>query len=235
MRAKTSHPNPALRGRWFHAGESRPNVLYRLMRRVFQVFVTAFWKVRVFQRFHEPAQGGAVYICNHQSFMDPILMSFALRRPMSYMARDSLFRFPLFGRVIQALNAFPVRRGTADTGALKEAMRRLKGGGQVVVFAEGTRTRDGRIGPMLPGVAMLAQRAAEWTVPVLIDGAFEAWPRTQALPSPGSIVVRYAPPLSREQTRAMTPEQLMDTVRKTLIEMQADVRRQIGRPALRYD
>ena len=236
MSRLTSYPNPLLRG-WELSGGTvqQPNLWYRFMRRVFQVTMVAMWEIRVFNRRVEPAHGGAVYISNHQSFLDPMLASLVLRRPMNYMARDTLFRFPVFKQIIESLNAFPVRRGTADLAALKEAMRRLKAGGQVVVFAEGTRTSDGRIGPMLPGVAMLAQRAAEWTVPVLIDGAFEAWPRTSALPCPGRIVVQYGQPISQEQAHKMTAEELMEAVRRQLIEIQTDVRRRVGRPAIRYD
>lgn len=233
MNGPKSYANPLLRGLRMPEGVAGANPWYYAMRQFLQVTVSAFMKVRVFNRHYEPARGSAVYICNHQSFLDPILMSFALRRPMNYMARESLF-FPGFKQIIASLNAFPVRRGTADTGALKEAMRRMKHGGQVVVYAEGTRTRDGRIGPFLPGVALLAQRAADWTVPVLIDGAFEAWPRTQALPGPGSVVVQYAPPIPREQARRMEPREFVDRVRQTMIEMQADIRRRVGRPALDY-
>ena len=176
-----------------------------------------------------------MYICNHQSFLDPMLIGFALRRPMSYMARDSLFRTPGFRQLIRSVNAFPVRRDTADTGAMKEAMRRLKNGRQVVVFAEGTRTRTGHVGPFLPGVALLSRRAAKWTVPVMIDGAFEAWPRTQALPGLGSIVVRYGEPISQERVRKMAPDEFVAAVRNTIIAMQADMRRRVGRPPLNYD
>ena len=235
-----SMANPALdylRWPWGRReGVPPPSIYYRIWRRLFHVTMTALWRIRVFNRDIEPPVGGAVYVCNHQSFLDPMLMSFALRRPMNYMARDSLFGFPLFRRVIESLNAFPVRRGTADLGALKEAMRRIKAGGQVVVFAEGTRTPDGHIQPFLPGVAMLSQRAAEWTVPVVIDGAYEAWPRAQPLPSPGgSIAVQYAPPIHRDQARKDTPEQFVNRVRDILIDMQTDLRRRVGRPELRYD
>ena len=235
MKGLPSHPNPLLRSIRSPAGVPGATVFYRFARRVLQVTLPCFWKVRVFDRHREPAEGGAVYICNHQSFLDPPLMGFALRRPMNYMARHTLFRTPGFRHLIGALNAFPVRRGQADMAAMKEAMRRLKRGGQVVVFAEGTRTLDGRIGPFLPGVALLAQRAAKWTVPVLIEGAYDAWPRSQRLPSPGSVVVRYAEPISQADARKLDPHELVRRVRDTIVDMQHDTRRRMGRPPLDYN
>jgi len=235
MKGQSSYPNQLLRG-WRQGGLTpQPTLWYRYWRQVFQVTMCAIWKVRVFNRHYEPAEGSAVYICNHQSFLDPILMSFALRRPMNYMARETLFRFPLFSRIIRSVNVFPVRRATADTAALKEAMRRLKSGGQMMMFPEGTRTADGRIGEFLPGVSLLARRAARWTVPVLIDGAFEAWPRSQALPRPGSIVVQYAPPITQEQAGTMSPRDFVQHVRRILITMQGEVRRRVGRPTIAYE
>ena len=233
MIALRSHPNPFLQSFGLTDSVQKPSMYYRAMRRICYM-LTALWKVRVFNRHLEPADGSAVYICNHQSFFDPILMGMALRRPMNYMARDTLFRIPGLKQLIASLNTFPVRRGTADTGALKEAMRRLRAGHQVMVFAEGTRTRDGRVGRFLPGVAMLAQRAAKWIVPVVIDGAFEAWPRTQALPGGGNIVVQYAPPIPRAEAGKLNGEQLIRRVRQAIIEMQTDIRRRVGRPALNY-
>jgi len=197
--------------------------------------MSAFWKIRIYNRHYEPSEGGVVYICNHQSFFDPILMSFALRRPVNFMARDSLFRIPIFGPSLNLVHAFPVKRGTADTGALKEAMRRLKNGGQVVLFAEGTRTHDGKIGKFLPGFALLAQKAAKWVVPVVIDGAYEAWPRQKALPGPGKIVVQYAKPISQQEIRKMKSEQLVKHLRGILIDMQNDIRRRVGREVINYD
>jgi 1-acyl-sn-glycerol-3-phosphate acyltransferase len=107
------------------------------------------------------------------------------------MARDTLFSNPYFGRLISSVNAFPVRRGTGDIGAVKETLRRLKDGKPVLVFPEGTRTRDGRIGPINANSLLIAKKAGAAIVPMVIDGAFEAWPRTQLLPSPQSIYVTY--------------------------------------------
>jgi 1-acyl-sn-glycerol-3-phosphate acyltransferase len=229
-----SHPNPRLRSLRLPGEIQQPSLYYRFARRCCQLSMTALFQQRVYHRHREPTTGGVLYVANHQSFLDPVLVTNTLRRPGNYMARDSLFRHPLFGRLIESLNAFPIRRGTADTAALKEAMRRLRTGRCVVVFPEGTRTRDGRIGPFLPGIAVLAQRAADWTVPVLIDGAYEAWPRSQALPRPGRIAIEYGRPMPQDQTRRLTPQELVDRLRTELLALQADLRRRMGRPTICY-
>ena len=235
MKAPPSYPNPLLR-RWHFGNElQQVNPWYRTARCVLRVLCCSLLKVRVFNRHYEPADGGTVYICNHQSYLDPILMSIGLRRPINYMARESLFRLGPFTKLIESVNAFPVRRATADTRAIKEAIRRIKKGGQVVVFPEGTRTSDARIGPFLPGVAILAQRAAKWAVPVLIDGAHEAWPKTQMLPGLGNIIVQYGRPIPQEEAKKLKPHAFVDQMRQSLIAMQADVRRRVGRPELKYD
>jgi 1-acyl-sn-glycerol-3-phosphate acyltransferase len=234
MKRLSTYPNPLLRSWHFQEGVSEPTIRYCAWRRLCQVFFSAFWGVRAYNRRHEPATGSVLYICNHQSYLDPPLMGLALRRPMNYMARDSLFRNWFFGRLIRSVNAFPVKRASADTGALKEALRRLKAGGQLVVFPEGTRTGDGRIGQFLPGVSMLARRAADWVVPTLIEGAFECWRRTQLLPGPGQVFVLYGQPLGRQEIESMDARELINTVRARLVEMQRELREHLGRPRIVY-
>jgi len=235
MRGMRTHCNPRLAGWRMPPGVPGPHLWYRLMRRGLRMILGPGWKVRVYNRHFEPATGSVVYISNHQSFMDPTLVGVGLQRPLNYMARENLFRIPVFGTLIRWVYAFPVRRDQADLAAMKEAMRRLKAGGQVVVFAEGTRTGDGRIGPMLPGVALLAQRWADWTVPVIIDGAYEAWPRTQPFPNMGRIVVQLGRPIQQAQARKYRANDFVDHVREILIDMQRDIRRRIGRVELKYD
>jgi len=234
-RPLNSYPNPALTGLRLPVGVVRSRPWYWFCRQNLRWIVPSLFRIRIFNRHYEPARGGVVYVGNHQSFMDPVLVAFTLYRPMNFMARDTLFT-RIFGPLIRAVNAFPVRRGKADTAALKEAMRRIRAGNQVVLFPEGTRTVDGRIGPFLPGVAFLAQRAKATTVPVVIDGAFEAWPRHQLFPTPGvQLAVQYGRPYTAEQARSMDAERFIDRVRRDMIEIQADLRRRLGRPALKYE
>ena len=236
MKAATSYTNPLLSGWRLGGGDIQlPNLMYRAWRNLFYGTVGTLFNVRVYERHNEPATGGVVYICNHQSYLDPILMSMGLRRPMNYMARDSLFRAWGFRHVIRKLNAFPVRRNTADLAALKEAMRRLKNNAQVVVFAEGTRSLDGKIAPLLPGVAMLAQRAATWTVPVVIEGAIEAWPKNRILPRPATIQVQYGHAIHKSNLAGMSSQDLVTMMHANLVDIQNQLRLRLGREPINYD
>jgi 1-acyl-sn-glycerol-3-phosphate acyltransferase len=145
----------------------------------------------------------------------------ALRREGNYMARDSLFKNRWFRRLIEYLNAFPVRRQSADIAAIKESMRRLKQGRLLLMFPEGTRTPDGRIQPLLPGMVAIAKKARVPIVPTLIDGMFQAWPRHQRLPSPGRVIVEYDRPITLAEYEDLTAEQLTELVRQRLVVMQS--------------
>jgi 1-acyl-sn-glycerol-3-phosphate acyltransferase len=145
-----------------------------------------------------PVTGGVILACNHQSFLDPVIASAALPRSVTFMARDTLFKFAPFRFLIESLNAFPVQRGAADLGAMKQSLRRLKDGWPLLVFPEGTRTKDGSIGEIRGGIALMASRARVPVVPTLIVGAYTAWPRNQKLPHPSPIEVRYGKALPNE-------------------------------------
>jgi len=104
----------------------------------------------------------------------------------------------------------------------------------VCLFPEGTRTQDGRIASFKPGFGLLCRRSKATVVPVLIDGAFECWPRHKKLFSPGAIVVQFGKPLPPEQVATMSNEQLADTVTQTLRQMQREARLQQGKQPYDY-
>ena len=230
-----SHPNPKLDRLRLPSTIDSSNPYYCMMRWGLRFLLPTFWKARVYGRHNEPSEGGVVYISNHQSFLDPMLVGFGLVRPLNYMARSTLFDTPGLNQLMSSLNAFPVKRGTADTGALKEAMRRIKRGGQVLVFAEGTRTKNGRIAPFLPGVSLLAQRAAQWIVPVVIDGAFEAWPRDHKFCHCYPVRVMYGRAISPEQIRADGDEGAALALWQQQKQMQQELRKQYGREPFIYN
>jgi 1-acyl-sn-glycerol-3-phosphate acyltransferase len=187
-------------------------------------FVTVFG-IRVYHRDRMPGTGGVLVVANHQSYLDPILAAVGMARPFHPMARESLFRFAPFRWVIRSLNAFPVRRASADLGAVREALRRLEAGSIVLMFPEGTRTRDGSIGSLQAGPVTIARRAGVPIVPMVIDGAFESWPRTRPLPMPHRIRVACGRAHGPPELGRADPEVVMAALRVEMVELQAELRR----------
>jgi cytidylate kinase len=208
---------------------------YWFARFMCQAFCTLFFRYRSYGRENLPRTGSFILASNHQSFLDPVFCGIAVKRHLTYVARDTLFRNWFFGPLIASVNAIPIGRDRADIAAMRLVIDRLRQGGAVCLFPEGTRTDDGRVIPVKPGFGLLCRRSKATVVPVLIDGAFELWPRHRKLFSPGSIVVRFGTPMSPEQIARMTNEELADTLTRTLRRMQHEVRLQGGRPPYDYE
>ena len=145
--------------------------------------------------------GGVILASNHQSYLDPPFVAACLPRETSFMARRSLFEIPLLGPIIVACNAFPIERNTGDVRGVKNAIERLRSGSALLLFPEGTRSRDGRIGPLKGGLRLLAERAGVPVVPVLVDGAYQVWPKGRVFPRlRGRVRVTFGDPLPLEGT-----------------------------------
>lgn len=145
-----------------------------------------------------PTKGPILLAANHSSFMDPVLVAWALRRPVYFLAWKRLFEIPIFGRIIRWEGAIPldIDRG-ADKGAYGAALQVLNAGGALCVFPEGGRSPDGRLMTLKSGVLRLSRASGAAIVPARIDGAFDAWPRTRTLPRlRGRIQVHYGQPLA---------------------------------------
>ena len=171
---------------------------------------------------------GAVLLAgNHQSFLDPVLVGMALSEPVHYLARSGLFRVPGFGQLIRALGAHPVRRGMPDAEAIRWVHQVLRDGEPLLMFPEGTRTRDGSLGRFRPGVGSVAVRCDVPVIPVCIHGAFESWPRTHALPRPARVAVAFGPPL---RAKDGDEQDLTRRLAERVAHMQKALRRHLGRP-----
>ncbi|UCG16848.1 MAG: 1-acyl-sn-glycerol-3-phosphate acyltransferase [Phycisphaerales bacterium] len=207
---------------------------YRLCRAIVRAAYVLWACGRVYGTDHVPRTGGVVLACNHQSFLDPMLATLALPRECSYMARDTLFRNPVFRRVIELFNAFPVRRGESDVAAMRASLQRLADGALITAFPEGTRTADGRVRPCRPGVVVLARKAKVPLVPVAIEGAFEAWPRHRRFPGRANILVEYGRPLSPRELAAAGRDESAKRLTAEIRTIHNRLRRRAGKPPFIY-
>jgi 1-acyl-sn-glycerol-3-phosphate acyltransferase len=145
---------------------------------------------------HVPAAGPVLVVANHSSVLDPPLIGAVTPRPVAFLAKAELFEIPLFGRLIRALNARPVRREGADAAALRTALRVLESGAVLLVFPEGTRAGvEGDLRAARAGAGMLAVLSGAPVVPAYIRGSGRAWPRGRTVPRPAKVVVTFGAPL----------------------------------------
>lgn len=115
-------------------------------------------------------KGGALLCANHTRINDPLFVAYALGWPVQThaMAKDEVMHWPVVGWVLKKAGVFGVKRGKADVGAIKTAMKYLKAGELLLMFPEGTRHQDGEAGDAKTGAAMLALRTGVPIVPIYI-------------------------------------------------------------------
>lgn len=199
-------------------------LLWNVVRWTSSMIGFTVFRFRAFRKQCVPRRGGVLIVSNHQSYLDPVIVAVALPRPSSFMARSTLFINPVFRALISGLNAFPVVRGGRDMQAVREAVRRLERGECLVVFPEGTRTTDGRIGALQPGVVAIADRAGVPIVPAVVDGAFEAWPKGRGI-RPWPVRVIYGAPVHPAERQGAPREEMIERLRSEMVRLQAELRR----------
>ena len=156
---------------------------------------------RVFNAGRVPRTGPVIIAANHASYLDPALIGSGVPRPINYLARESLFRSPVFDLYLRALNVVPVDRDGGGAAGLKGILDRLLNGGAVILFPEGTRTSDGQLQPARAGIGLTVIKSNAPVVPVRVFGTFAAWSRHQALPHPRRVMVKYGEPMDFRELR----------------------------------
>jgi cytidylate kinase len=135
------------------------------------------WFARLCLRFEVtgleriPRKGPLLIASNHISFWDPPLVGSMIPRVAHFLAKEELFRNRLFGALLSVYNSIPIRRGPQARAALRGAEDVLASGGAVVIFPEGTRSRDGKFLPPRAGVARLAAHGRAPVLPAYISGS----------------------------------------------------------------
>jgi 1-acyl-sn-glycerol-3-phosphate acyltransferase/cytidylate kinase len=143
--------------------------MYYVVVAIVRVAMHVWFNLKIEGRENIPKDRAFVYASNHRSNADPVLVTLAGRGRFSFMAKSELFRNKLFAWLIRSLGAFPVERGTGDTAAIEKAIDNVKHGVNLLIFPEGTRSKDGRVGRGKTGVALIAARSHADVVPVGIS------------------------------------------------------------------
>ena len=186
-------------------------------------YVTTFatlslgFSFRTTGRNNIPKTGPGLIIANHESFLDPLVVGLATRRPLYYFARKTLFK-GAFGKFMRFFQAVPVEHHGVGKEGIKTVLEILAAGEVVVLFPEGTRSATGELQPLQPGVQLLLRRSNAPVIPVGIAGAYAAWPRTSKLPkfsplflppTPRTLAVAVGRPIAATTLLQMDRENLL--------------------------
>lgn len=157
------------------------NLLYRAILTGAKLYFKIFYRHKVYGREHF-CPGGAIIAGNHASFFDPPIAAISSPQEVHFLARETLFKNPLFGGLIRALNSHPVSGDPSDIGVFRLITSLLKEGKKVILFPEGQRASQDALGVIKPGIGMLLSRSGAFVLPIYIHGTFQVWNRFMRLP-----------------------------------------------------
>jgi len=169
-------------------------MIYRLTWFLCRVVFHTLLRWRITGAENVPVSGAVLLASNHISVLDPLIVSVGFWRPTRFMAKEELFRHPLFAWYISHLNAFPVKRGAADRAAIKYCLDSLEQGWALAMFPEGTRSDTGELREAEMGVGMIACRSGVPVIPVYLTGANRVLPKGGGFRL-AQITVAYGKPL----------------------------------------
>ncbi|MGH8022460.1 MAG: lysophospholipid acyltransferase family protein [Limisphaerales bacterium] len=204
------------------------NFSYRCGWLFFRLIFATYFRWRVIGADNVPKTGGVILAANHVSYLDPPLVGAGLRRLINYLARQSLFRFPLVGRLLRSWHSVPVDREGGGARGLKIILDRLLGGAGIILFPEGTRSHDGKLQPAQPGIGLVVIKSEAPVVPVRIFGTYEAWGRNKTFPRPRRITLRYGHPMGFETLRAEARQCSKERLKAIYQEIADEIMRAIG-------
>jgi 1-acyl-sn-glycerol-3-phosphate acyltransferase len=168
----------------------------------FRLMYATYFHWRVFNAERVPLTGGVILAANHASFLDPPLVGSGLRRQINYLARASLFRYPGVGWLLRNWNSGPVERDGGGAAGLKAILDRLLAGGAIILFPEGTRTKDGKLQPARSGIGLTVIKSEAVVIPVRTFGTFECYSRKWKFHTPKRLSVKYGRPMKFAALRA---------------------------------
>jgi 1-acyl-sn-glycerol-3-phosphate acyltransferase len=150
-----------------------------LIRFLAWILVNTIYRVRPSGAENIPEKGPAVVVCNHVSYMDPIILSASIRRPMRFVMYYKIFQLPLLRFLFQHAKAIPIASAREDEQLMNEAFEKvdaeLAAGNIVCIFPEGGITSDGDVQRFRPGIEKVIARRPVPVIPVALQNLWGSW------------------------------------------------------------
>ena len=189
---------------------------YTFARGLVKIYYKFMFRMDIQGEEHIPTEGGVVLCCNHMSNLDPTTMAAFVKRPVRYIDKKELFEKRWSAKLLSSLGAFPVDRQTTDMKALKTAIKLLKNGEALGIFAEGTRVKEGEAKAAKAGVALFALKGEAPIVPICISSKYKF----------RSIVhIRYGEPIYLDEYKGQkVTTEMMEEITEKVMEKVREMR-----------
>jgi 1-acyl-sn-glycerol-3-phosphate acyltransferase len=206
-------------------------LLYQLMRGACGPVLRRLFGLEIAGLERVPTQGPFILAANHHNYLDGVVLGVAVPRPISFLVMPRVFHAsPLHPPFHRRIGSIRVSLGRPDPGAMKRSLRVLEEGGVVGIFPEGPFSREGRLMPGQPGVALMALRAGVPVVPAAVSGTYEALAgRRFYIPRGRPLAVRFGQPLYFHQRRRASHAEREEITRRIMGHIEALLH--AGRPA----
>ena len=185
---------------------------YAITRIFVRIIIPLLGGITVIGGENIPETGPIILAPNHRAYMDPPYLSLVTKRQLHLMAKDTLFRIPVFGPYIKAMGAFPVKRGAADRGAIKQAIAELKAGRVMGIFPEGTRADPGTLLPAEKGFALIAKQTGIPIVPIALEGTDLVHPKHAKRLHRAHVTATVGKPMTAQQMLDAYPDPSKDAL-----------------------
>jgi 1-acyl-sn-glycerol-3-phosphate acyltransferase len=195
----------------------------------FRVIFAVYFRWRVFNPERVPLTGPVILASNHASFLDPPLIGSGIHRHISYLARDNIFKSPIAAAILRSWEVVPVDRDGGSGRGLKRILQRLQENGAIILFPEGTRTRDGQLNPVRSGIGLTVIKSNAPVVPARVFGTHDAYGPHRPVPLPKRVAVKYGHPMKFEALRAeaamCSKQRVKEIYQQVADEIMAEIRR----------
>jgi len=196
-------------------------LLYRILRFIAISILKIFYSLEVKHEKHLP-EGACIFVANHQSLLDPVVVACSVKRPVIFLASSELYKSRFLKYFLKIDKAIPIKKNSPDINAIKQALFRLKEGNSIGLFPEGGISLTGKVEKMYEGAMYLAYKSERPIVPVAIKGTREILPFGKYFPKfKGKIEVKIGEPIYPNLNIDIKMEivELRDKVMKNILAM----------------
>ncbi len=197
---------------------------------VLRILLRVFYRYKCRGRNNVPTTGPILYVANHQSNFDPAIVGMVVNdRPFKGIARDTLFESKMLSGFMRGFGVIAIKRGESDTTAIRSALVEFEAGRCVMMFPEGTRTKDGELGEFQRGFWLLMKKSRATILPIGFDGAFDAYPIGSKPKLRGWIEAAAGEPISAPELLEMGEKTGTQYVRSKVESLMLQCRENIDR------